>query len=365
MPTSSLSAKLEHITELQRQLEAAMHDKQPQESKPASANTSYTAYYFMRGEEEGSEGEQSPRRSSTPKSGKPSPARTPQKTPDLSTALRDAMRQIGALQSELEEVRRWNASLQARLDETGRTRDVGVGMEKPQASVTVHPPDFAPERYLELEKEVDRLLSELEAEKERSQAEKEEQQEEFSALQDKLQEAEERVVELERQLRSAMKVEAATSTADLSLQQEVERLRRELEKARGTIAGLRGRIEAESDDNQRLRAELAEVQGPSLKSSPRTQDQSTFASSSLPNLLTPDRTPGRVMADSWTSPGHVRRGDQLEVRALREKHEEVTRLNQELQRKCVEQLKRSELRATSVVLISCVLVASVHELCIF
>ena len=342
-----MSSKLEHITDLQRHLESIMQETQPpSETKPSPSNTSYTAYYYMRGEEE-EEGEGSPKRSSTPRSKGASPWQTPQKPPEASTPMRDAMRRIGALQSELEEVKRWNEALRARLDETGRTRNVGVGMEKDGDSRVQSAPrvtesgGFAPERYLELEREVDRLLSELEGERERSQLEKEQQQSEFATLQGRLEEAEEKVTDLQRQLRLAMRADAATSTDDITigtLQEEVEQLTQELDNAKGVIASLRGKVEAESDDNQRLREELAEVQFTSPK---MTQDKSTLAASSMPNLLTPDRSQTKLLSDSWTSPGTAPAGERLDVRALRQRHEEVTRLNQELQRKCQEKLKRS------------------------
>ena len=69
-----------------------------------------------------------------------------------------------------------------------------------------------------------------------------------------------------------------------------------------------------------------------------------MAASSMPNLYVPEATPvTKTTSDSWTTPGHGRSGvgEQLDVSALRERHEEATRLNQELQRKCWEQLGRS------------------------
>ena len=288
------------------------------------------------------------------------PRHTPQRSPDLGAVPRDASQQIAALQSELEEVKRWNEALQARLDQSSGTRDVGVGREKesepqiPMAAVP-HTAGFAPERYLELEREVDRLLCELEAEKERSQVEKEQQQRGFAELQAKLEEAEEKVGSLEQQLRAAMSHDAATSSDALaaeSLREEVERLGRDLGEARATVAGLKGRIQAESDDNRRLRAELAELRSASIgtMTTPLMETKSTLATSgsspAMSSLLTPERTPV-VIADSWTSPprgvsaGVGGGGEPADVRALRERHEEVTRLNQELQRKCREQLRRS------------------------
>lgn len=254
---------------------------------------------------------------------------------------------MDALQSELEEVRRWNEALQARLDESSRTRDVGVGMEK---DGDVQPPSprapvFGREKYLELQKEVDRLLAELETEKERSHAERRVQQ----RLQSQVREAEEKVRGLERQLRLAMSRDAATSTdleAIEKLQQEVERLKEELDEARDTIATMREQLEVKMDENQQLREELDESRLDEETASPPMEDQATPVGTSMPHLLTPEHTPAKPMSDSWTSPPRgTSMGEHPEVKALREKHEEVTRLNLELQRKCQEQLQRSPPRS--------------------
>lgn len=254
---------------------------------------------------------------------------------------------MDALQSELEEVRRWNEALQARLDESGRTRDVGVGMEKDGdvQPPSPHAPVFGREKYLELQQEVDRLLAELESEKERSHAERRVQQ----RLQSQVREAEEKVRGLERQLRLAMSRDAATSTdleAIEKLQQEVERLKEELDEARDTIATMREQLEVKMDENQQLREELDESRLDEETASPPLEDQATPVGTSMPHLLTPEHTPAKPMSDSWTSPPRgTSMGEHPEVKALREKHEEVTRLNLELQRKCQEQLQRSPPRS--------------------
>ena len=363
--SSTLASKMEHLTDLQRHLESCFHESQSHagDSKPASGNTSYTAYYFMRGEDgeplvvDGDDEEDGrktpPRKSSTPK--KTSPKTPPKLFKEHFSGegpLHDAQTQIGALQSELEEVKRWNDALQTRLKESGGTRDVGVGMEKGGEAAPSQSAVFAPEKYLELEAEVDRLLGEMEGERERSQAEREQQESECAALRGELSAAEERVAELEQRLREAMMRDAATSTGDeegvtveSSLREEAEGLRQEVGEAEATIAGLRGRLQVERDDNQRLRSELYELRQERLRRSPATAEKATSATASMPNLLlTPDRTPGKRTADSWTSPGVVPTGSQgegLDMRALKERHEEVTRLNQELQRKCREQLHKS------------------------
>ena len=308
---SSLSSKLETITELQRHLEDSVRSGQGSHegdtSKPASANTSYNTYYFVRGEEgdspDGGGDSGTPRGSSTPKQS-PAPKRPHQ---DLGAALEDALSQISALQSELQEVKQLNKRLQ---DQLGEEKSTSVS-----------------EKYHELEQEVDRLLAELDSEKERSLAEREQQQEEFDALQKQLRDTENKVIQLEQQLRSAMMRDATTSTdanTTEALQNEIEGLQQELDEAQATIAF--------------QNAELSKL---GVQTTPQKQDKATLASSSLPNLLTPE-TPLKTMSDSWTSPPRgTAMGERPDVRALREKHEEMTRLNQELQRKCHEQLNKT------------------------
>ena len=355
---STLVSKMEHLTDLQRHLEACFHDtgsNAGQESKPASGNTSYTAYYFMRGEEGGEEGEgvdggrTPPKRSSTPKKRSP---RTPPKAEHLVREEEGEPQQaqlVRALQSELEEVKRWNEALQTRLRESGGRRDVGVGMEKGGTPPIMT--SLAQEKYQELEAEVDRLLGELEEEREQSQAEREQQETESAALRGELSAARERVAELEQALREAVVRDAGTSTAEAEtiagLEEEVEELRGELEKAREAVARLDGQLLEEKEDNQRLREELGRKRGsPGVGRVDRgTSVGSIAATASAPNLLTPDRTPGKkTTSDSWTSPGVSvggGGGEGVDVRELKERHREVTRLNQELQRKCREQLHRS------------------------
>ena len=176
---SSLSAKLEHLTALQRHLEESLREAQQQSSSSqespgklagSGGSTNYTTYYYMRGEEGGGDGtDDGIRASSTPK--------TSAKLP--SVLSRQA--EIDALRAELEETRRWNEARQARLDESMRTRrHVGVGMEKGGAQVAAATEEgergVSSEKYRELTREVDRLLEQLEAEKERSKSEKRQQQ---------------------------------------------------------------------------------------------------------------------------------------------------------------------------------------------
>ena len=348
---STLVSKMEHLTDLQRHLESCFHETRSttggQDSKPPSGNASYTTYYFMRGdegeplandpdneaaEEEEIDASSPPKKSSTPKE------QSPRTSPRFD---RREAQQISALQSELEEMKRWNEAMQTRLRESGGRRDVGVGMEKggspPQTA------SLAQEKLQELEAEVDRLLGELEMERERSQVEREEQETECAGLRGELSAARERVGELEEQLREAV---VGTSTAEAEslreLEDEVEGMGKELGKAREVVARLNGELLAEREDNRKLREEIGRI-----RSSPGRADRGTstgpaVATASAPNLLTPDKTPGKKnMSDSWTSPGVTQEEEGLDVRALRERHEEVTRLNQKLQRKCREQLHKS------------------------
>lgn len=322
---SSLSAKLEHLTELQRHLEESLHntpEHSPQrgETAPAgSTTTSYNTYYF------GGEG-----RDEEDRGPDHTPTRHQQRGRDLSSALQDALTQVDALKAELDEVRKRNRSLQARLNESQKRAEEEVRSKSTRTG--------EPERYRELEKEVDRLLTELDSEKERSQAEREQQQEEFDSLQNQLHSTEEKLADLQQQLDSALRKDVATSTAASG---EMERLQDELDEAQDTIASLRGRLDAEESENERLQSELAELRMAGVKGTPTKKDMSTLATSSMPDLHAHE-TSVKTMSDSWTSPGQSpHKGERPDMRALKEKHEEVTRLNQELQRKCREQLSKS------------------------
>ncbi len=225
---------------------------------------------------------------------------------------------MGALQSELDELKRWNSELQARLDDS-----------RP------------PPNYQQLEGDVDRLVAELDAERERSKLDRTQQQQEFDALQEQLKSTEDKVVDLEHQLGVAMRRDAGTSTdgqtTSESLQSEIEKLVNELDGARATIATLRGKLDAEKNEAHRLRTELSDLRVTHSTSQQQTDDEGQ-ASSSMPNLLSP-----KHLSESWTSPAKasVSLSERPDVKELKRKHEEVTRLNQELQRKCQEQLFRS------------------------
>ena len=421
-----------------------MKDSRGEESPGKAAgntSTSYTTYYYMHGDEAGSgdEGREGVLGNSTPRV---TPVRrtTPQKSSDHEA-------EIGALKAELEEMSRWNEALQARLDETRRTRHVGVGMEKgggaskyTQTMVTEE--GVSLEKYMELTREVDRLLEELGREREKSQEERHHQQQEIADIQVTLRGAEEQVMDLEERLKANMLRNASTSTDHLEgveqLARELEETRADVEKLRGqfeaalkscaelrgqldqaqannaklrgqvegarsTIAELRGQLEHtqgsnaelrgkleraqgsnielrgqlehsqgsnadlrgklelaqgsnielrgqlersqasntdlrgklrfEKEENRRLREEVAEISISLTEQS--AQKEGEGLASSMPNLFTPE---AKNTTDSWTSPPRSSFAERPDVRELRAKNEDITRLNAELQRKCQEQL---------------------------
>ena len=90
-----------------------------------------------------------------------------------------------------------------------------------------------------------------------------------------------------------MTKDAATSAA----QEEMERLQQELDDAQDTIASLRGRLDAEESENQRLQSELAELRLASVKkkSPVATKDMSTLATSQTRHRLRHYQIVGRVL----------------------------------------------------------------------
>lgn len=260
---------MERLTELQRQLEDSFKSRPSDPTTPGS--THYTSYYIVDGGGDSVDGDHP--HTSTPQSGA-------------------TKRSSGQMTSDL--------------------------------SPTIN--------YQQLAQEVDRLVRQLDTEREHWS----QQQREFDDLQDKLKDAEDKVAELEHQLQLAMMRDAGTSTDALTvetLQAEIDRLVSELDQARATIAALRGQLDSEKKESDQLRSELTDLQV--THTSPQTTDYNVQASSSLPNL--------KNLSDSWTSPAKASQSlsEQPDVRELKRKHLEVTRLNQELQRKCREQLKRS------------------------
>ena len=234
-----------------------------------------------------------------------------------------------------------NSLTKAKLDKLTRTRDTGVGTATDQQQQH-------PERYRELEREVDRLLAQIEAEKDQSCLEREEQQRSVESLQARLRGSEAQVSSLRAQLQSARR-EAEEGGGEReavdALRGEMEELGQELNQAKDVIAELQEKAELDRSERDRLAAELSNLRL-RQKKPPEVEDKTTLASSSMPDLLTPEKNVSKSMTDSWTSPPQMSagsssgggRGDAEELRALKERHEEIARLNQKLQHKCREQL---------------------------
>ena len=159
-----------------------------------------------------------------------------------------------------------------------------------------------------LQKENERLLHELEIERERVKAEGGNQ---LLVLKEQLAEARRKISELEGQCADRRR-----------LQEELDRLRSE-------IARLQARLEAEEDANRRLRIEITELRLANLRRSTANDIGST---TSLPDLHVTGGDNWMATASSFTL------GDRPDLSELIQKHREVTRLNQELQRKCEERL---------------------------
>ena len=372
---TSLATKLES---LRRKLEESMRDgKNTRESpgKPVSSSTNYTTYYCMHGEEGGGIDREAMRSSSTPNLATAGVKKRSSGFSSHKPSNREGSPTVKALRSELEEMRRWNEALQARLDETQRTRHVGVGMEKEEQgrseATGAHTraamsPGVRDRKYTELMQEVDRLLELLTAEREKSQKERQQQQAEVAAVQTTLEHTKIRVLELEEHLRAAMLQDDGTSNAGKSeeisrLEGEVEEshitvarvsgqcegaqknlaeVQRQLDGAYGTIAELRAQLEFERNANKKLKEEVANM---SMALSTDRSDESIAASCSLPNLLHGGHGQ-KSTSDSWTTPlpgQYTMSGSKPDVSALKAKNEDMTRLNDELQRKCQDQLLKT------------------------
>jgi len=88
---STLSSKLEHLTRLQQQLEDSLKDR-----PPPSDPSNYTAYYFMKGDEDESSDTEK-HKSSTPKRSPPAKRRLSSDLEATTAALRDATAQVHVL----------------------------------------------------------------------------------------------------------------------------------------------------------------------------------------------------------------------------------------------------------------------------
>ena len=331
---------MDKVKELQTHLDSCFHET-CRTSKPPSISTT-TCYVVKDGQDDDEKKQRNPSRPRQPPLWDTSPSGSEAQT---------SQQRIEQLQAELEETRRWNDSLQARLDEGAQVRDTGVGGEEGGEATEPCPCThryhggvlpFPPEKYMELKKEVDRLLTALETEREQFRRDKSGQLREFERLQTRVHEAEAQATTLENQLRmqGVPTVQADASRGNLeSLRQEIEQQQEEIEHLKGTIASLRGRTEAERAENAHLHREL---KAQKQSASPHTVDKTTLISSSLPDLSDSAQLSSRSMTDSWTSPPRpTTAGDPLDVSALIAKHDEIVRLNHELQRKCCERLSGS------------------------
>ena len=323
---------MDKVKELQTHLDSCFHETRRTSKPPSVSNV--TCYMMKDGDQDEEERKQS------------NPSRPPLwYTMPSGSEAQTSQQRMEQLQAELEETRRWNDSLRACLDKGPQVRDTGVGGEEEGKATEPCPCThqcrcmLPPENYTELKNEVECVLTALETEREQFRRDRGTQQLEFEKLQTRVHEAEARAAALENQLRT----QTDGSRANLeSLRQEIEQQQEEIEHLKGTIASLRGRAEAERAENVHLHRELSSLKAQKQRASPHTVDKTTLISSSLPDLSDSAQLSSRSMTDSWTSPPRpTTAGDPLDVSALIAKHEEIVRLNHELQRKCCERLSGS------------------------
>ena len=160
----------------------------------------------------------------------------------------------------------------------------------------------------ELHRVNEQLLHQVEGEERRER--------EMASLRTQLEQARLRAAELEQRLSDA------------------SQLRAKLEAAVSRAEVLKGSLEAEQEDNRRLRAQVTELRLENLRQTLREQRDAGLTTS-LPDLHA-EPPP----ADSWTAAASsFSLGEHPEISELISKHREVTRLNQELQRRCEEKLR--------------------------
>lgn len=198
-------------------------------------------------------------------------------------------------------------TLRAELDQYRRE---GVDRHTPDITETL-------QHLEELQRENERLIHELELEREKASTEGG-RDTQVSILEEQLRMARRTVVEMQKQLR------------------DLKQLQEELAQSRAEAATLRGQLESELDLNRQLRTEMAHLH----LATAETHDLGV--ATSMPNLHTPP--PGETT--KWTASAFTL-GDHPDLSELIHKHREVTRLNEELQRKCEERLKVSPGSATS------------------
>lgn len=141
----------------------------------------------------------------------------------------------------------------------------------------------------------------------------------------------------EREL-ATLKVElqlALSRIADLEerLRQkgDTSKLRKELERCQARADRLRDFLETEKSDNRRLKSQVSELRLQNLRQSLKEQGDAGITSS-MPDLH------ADPMGTSWTATSYSL-GEHPELDELIRKHREVTRLNQELQRRCEDKLR--------------------------
>lgn len=166
----------------------------------------------------------------------------------------------------------------------------------------------------ELQSENEQLIHELELERERSKTDNLQLERKAALLEEEVKATRRKLLPLEKQLL------------------EMNSLQRELERSRAECASLRGRLEAAEDHSRRLRTEITEIRLSNL------QHSDELIASSLPDLHN-----GQRPSDQWaaTASSFTLGGDHPDLSELIERHREVTRLNQELQRRCEEKLLSS------------------------
>ena len=136
---------------------------------------------------------------------------------------------------------------------------------------------------------------------------------EMVSLRTQLEQARARLVELERKLA------------------DIDHLKTDLEAAQARADLLKAHLNTERNDNSRLRGQISELRVQNLRQTLK-EDRGSGEASSMPDLH------AEPPADSWTASSFTL-GDHPELSELISKHNEVTRLNRELQRRCEEQLR--------------------------
>lgn len=168
----------------------------------------------------------------------------------------------------------------------------------------------------ELQETSERIIKELERERERMQAEGEEKEIMLTQLKSELMDAKRGL--MDSQLTS-------------------ERQEEELNRLRGEIRRLRLLIEEEEGKSRKLRIELMESRLSNLRNPPTHHDEGVGSVTSLPDLHRDGRGQER-----WTTSSYTLGGDRPDLSEVIEKHREATRLNKELQKKCEERLNSSK-----------------------